>query len=367
MTSQEAMKLAIQTAKKGEGFVSPNPLVGCVILDKAQNLLAAGYHAQVGQAHAEIQALEQIKDSKDLDGAQLYVTLEPCAHEGRTPSCAKKLATLPLASVTYGLMDPNPLVSGKGLEILKQAGLRVEQNLSLKNELEELAEVFLTNMKEKRTFFAVKVAASLDGHMAVGEGESQWITSEASRKKAHELRLIYDGVLTGVGTFLKDNPSFNIRGLEKNKDNKVVMLDQEGRSLTTLAGSKLLSVRRPMDVIICTKSKYAEAFKKLGVDVISNEADVLDLRQLSNELYQKGICSLLVEAGPHTTGHFLNQKCIDRFYLFQALKILGKQNWSWSQGFGVASLNQGLEFTSVHREILENDLFLSARLKSKNS
>ena len=361
------MKLAIEMAKKGQGFVSPNPLVGCVILDKNHQLLASGYHEQVGKAHAEIHALEQIKDSSTLNGAHLFVTLEPCAHEGRTPSCAKKLATLPLASVTYGLVDPNPLVAGKGIEILKQAGIRVAQDLSLKDELEELAEVFLTNMREKRTFIALKVASSLDGHMAVGEGESQWITSESSRRKAHELRFQYDGVLIGTGTFLKDNPSLNIRGLEKIKDNKVVLIDQQAKSLPSLEKSKILSVRKPDQVVVCTQKKFADDFKKISVMVIVNEENVLDLKRLTSQLYEQQVYSLLVEGGPHTTGHFLKQKVCDRFYLFQAMKLLGKQNWSWSQGFSIERLDQSLELSQIHREFLENDLFLSARLKSKNT
>ena len=119
MTSREAMQLAIEEAKKGQGFVAPNPLVGCVILDKNRKLLAVGYHAKVGQAHAEVHALSQIKDQRLLHGAHVIVTLEPCAHEGRTPSCAKKLATLPLGSVTFGLIDPDSRVAGQGVEISK--------------------------------------------------------------------------------------------------------------------------------------------------------------------------------------------------------------------------------------------------------
>ena len=367
MTSLEAMQLAIETAKKGQGFVSPNPLVGCVILDKKNQLLAAGYHAMYGQAHAEVQALEQIKDLKLLEGAHLYVTLEPCAHEGKTPSCAKKLATLPLGSVTYGLIDPNPLVAGQGVEILKKAGLKVEQDLRLKEQLEELAEVFLLNMREKRAFVAVKIASSLDGHMAVGEGESQWITSAASRKKVHELRLMYDAMLIGSGTFLKDNPSLDIRDLEKTKTNKVIILDPEGKSLSNLLNSKLFSIRKPNDIFIFTQKQHQQSFEKLAVNVLVSDSEVFSPMELSKRLFENKIYSLLVEGGPNTIGHFLNQKFIDRFYLFQATKVLGNQNWSWSQGLSVDKLDQGIELTSVHREFFENDLFLSARLKSKNT
>ena len=169
-----------------------------------------------------------------------------------------------------------------------------------------------------------------------------------------------------MGTFLKDNPSLNIRGLEKNKDNKVVLLDPNAKSLKTLKKSNLLSVRKASSIFVCTKEKWADDFKKMGVEVVVSDDTVLNLKKLSQELYKKGICSALVEGGPNTTGHFLAQKTIDRFYCFQAPKVLGKQNWLWSQGFSAATLAQGLEFTSVHREFFQNDLFMSARLKSKN-
>ncbi len=366
MTSLEAMQLAIETAKKGQGFVSPNPLVGCVILDRSNQLLAVGYHAFYGQAHAEVHALEQVKDPKLLEGAHMFVTLEPCAHEGKTGSCAKKIATLPLAAVTFGLVDPNPLVSGQGAEILKKAGIKVEQDLRLEQQLEELAEVFLTNMRQNRAFIAVKIASSLDGHMAVGEGESQWITSSASRKKAHELRLMYDAILIGNGTFLKDNPSLDIRGLEKTKNNKVVILDPHGKTLNSLKKSKLFLLRPATDIFVITKKNQQDVFSKLGVCALISEEEVFSPEEISRLLYQKKIYSVLVEGGPNTIGYFLNRKFFDRFYLFQATKVLGNQNWSWSQGLSINKLDQGIEFDNVHREFFENDLFLSARLKSKN-
>lgn len=367
MTSIEAMQLAIETAKKGQGFVAPNPLVGCVVLDKNNQLLAAGYHALYGKAHAEVHAIDQIKDKKLLEGAHLYVTLEPCAHEGKTPSCAKMLATLPLGSVTYGLVDPNPLVAGEGVKILKSAGLNVSQDIRLEDQLEELAEVFLLNMREKRSFIALKIASSLDGQMAVGVGESQWITSPASRQKAQEIRLMYDAVLIGNGTFLKDNPSLNIRGLEKIKMNKVVLLDPNGKTLSSLKTSKIFSLRSPSDIYVVTMRNQQPAFEQLGVKVLLQESDVITPQKLAKQLYENKIYSILVEGGPNTIGHFLNQKFIDRFYFFQATKVLGKQNWSWSQGLNVDKLDESLELQSVQHEFLGNDLFLSARLKSKNN
>src|SRR5262245_40143194 len=143
LTPKEAMAVAIEEGRKGAGFVSPNPLVGCVILDRNGEFVAKGYHAKIGDLHAETHALQHVADPSRLDGAQFFVTLEPCAHEGRQPSCAKTLAALPIASVTYGLQDPNPKVSGQGVEILRRAGKKVELITELRPELEELAEIFL--------------------------------------------------------------------------------------------------------------------------------------------------------------------------------------------------------------------------------
>ena len=239
--------------------------------------------------------------------------------------------------------------------------------MSLEQELEELAEVFLLNKRENRSFVALKVATSLDGQMAVAEGESQWITSEGSRKKAHELRFLYDAVLIGSGTFLKDNPSLNIRNINKSKDNKVVLLDPRGESRTTLAKSNLLSVRKPENVFVCTKKDFIKEFEKLKVQTLVIENEIFDLKILTQQLYQKDIFSIFVEGGPFTTGQFLQEKVIDRFYCFQAPKILGKQKWSWSQGFSALRLDQSIELSSVHVTQIDKDVFYSARLKSKNN
>jgi diaminohydroxyphosphoribosylaminopyrimidine deaminase/5-amino-6-(5-phosphoribosylamino)uracil reductase len=188
LTPNEAMKLAIEEAARGAGFVAPNPLVGCVILSRDGALIGRGHHERIGEGHAEVRALESVADVSQLNAAQVFVTLEPCAHQGRTPSCAEALAKLPIASVTYGLEDPNPLVAGKGAEILRAAGKTVQIFGGLKTELEEACEIFLMNMREKRAFVALKAAASLDGKIALPDGSSQWITGEESRAHVQSLR-----------------------------------------------------------------------------------------------------------------------------------------------------------------------------------
>ena len=228
MNLDQAMQLAISEALKGAPFVSPNPKVGCVILDSQGELLSTGYHKKFGEAHAEIEALKNLNPDQ-LKGAHLIVTLEPCAHEGKTPSCAKTLAKLPIKKVTFGLVDPNPLVAGQGAKILKEAGIEVEEYQGiLKADLEEVCEEFLWNFRQKKVFVAVKIAQSLDGKIALLNGESKWITGPDSRQKVHELRAQYDAVLVGKNTILIDNPSLDIRHPKIQKENKVVVLDRSG-------------------------------------------------------------------------------------------------------------------------------------------
>ena len=191
ISSDGAMELALRVAYLGAAHVSPNPLVGCVIVDENHNFVACGYHERYGEAHAEISALNKIADVERalLKNSTFYVTLEPCAHQGKTPSCARTLSLLPIKKVIYGLQDPNPLVSGQGAQILKNASIEAEvYEVPLKVQLFELVEVFLKNFTQKKIFVAGKIASSLDGLMALKNGESKWITSVLAREFSHELR-----------------------------------------------------------------------------------------------------------------------------------------------------------------------------------
>ena len=178
LTEDQAMALAIQEAKKGAGFVSPNPLVGCVILDRDGKFLSKGYHQVFGGAHAEVNAVQGLTDEQ-LRGAKLFVTLEPCAHEGKTPSCAKMLAKKPIAQVIYGLVDPNPLVSGQGAAILKQAGIAAEVFPHFQDELEEVCEVFLWNFRKQKVFISLKIDKTLSENNIITEDETDFFKKKA--------------------------------------------------------------------------------------------------------------------------------------------------------------------------------------------
>lgn len=364
LTPKQAMICAIEEGRRGAGFVSPNPLVGCVIVDKHGRLLAKGFHERLGQNHAEANALKNVADPARLDGAHVYVTLEPCAHEGRTPSCAKTLAKTPIASVTYGVEDPNPLVSGQGAAILKAAGKKVDVFPDLRVELEELAEIFLMNMRHKRPFVAAKMATSLDGKIALSEGTSQWITGEKSREHVQYLRGCYDAVLTGVGTFLRDNPRLNSRDVRfADKRQRVVLLDPNGRSFPYLQNSELFKVRGPEDVILVTGPLGHRP--PVGKQVeISVEGGAFNLPDLLSALRAEGLHSLFVEAGPQTIGQFLKGSLVDRLFLFLAPKIIG-EGMTWPTGFALNSLDQAFYLENLRSEMKGEDLFLTGRPQTR--
>jgi len=367
MNVESAMRLAIEEAKRGAGFVSPNPLVGCAVLDSEGRLLSLGHHARVGFDHAEVDALKKLEDHEDLDGATMVVTLEPCAHDGRTPSCARALSKLPLARVIYGLNDPNPLVSGKGAEILRSSGIPAysfaefadgnaelphDQIATLIEDLEDLPEVFLKNMRKKQVFFAFKVGASLDGQIGLQNGESKWITSETSREEVQRIRARYDAILVGRRTFELDHPKLNVRlpGFEDHR-NKAIVIDPYARALERIAKSDLLKVRAPSDVLWVIRRGH-EHTNPAGVKIIETDFDAssgqIDLRGLAREFWSLGIKSVLIEGGAHTISDFLKADLIDRAYVFLAPMLIGSKGaLSWTQGLGIEKLSQAAKFSHI--------------------
>lgn len=363
---EAAMKRAIQLARRGAGFVSPNPLVGCVILDARGRLLSEGYHARCGAAHAEAMALKKIKNPSALKGAQIFVTLEPCAHDGRTPSCAKALAKLPIRSVTYGLVDPNPLVSGKGVKILESAGIAVSTLDTLNLELEELAEVFLVNQTKGRPFFACKVAASLDGQVALTSGESQWITNELARERGNWLRGAYDAVLSGAGTILTDNPRLDSRAERfAIKPRKLIVLDPEAEVLRQVASLNIFKIRKPGELIFFVKKETSRSGIPSGVEVVSlsESQSGFQWNEISRQLYQRDIRSVFVEAGGFTVSRLVNSGFLDRLFLFQGAQVVGRGQ-SWTSGVQTSHLSRALTARSLKCRTLGDNIMISARFWS---
>jgi diaminohydroxyphosphoribosylaminopyrimidine deaminase/5-amino-6-(5-phosphoribosylamino)uracil reductase len=369
MTAIEAMKLAIQEAYKGATRVSPNPLVGSVVVDRDGNLLASGYHEYFGGPHAEVNALKNLSN-EHLQGATVYVTLEPCAHEGKTPSCAKMIAKLPVKKVVYGLVDPNPLVAGQGAQILQAAGIETEifseTHPAFKQELEEVCEAFLWNFREKKVFVSLKVAQSLDGQIALKSGESQWITNEKSREHAHYLRACHDAVLVGRGTVQNDNPTLNIRHPLIQKDNKVVVIDPRGILLDESSQLKIIRAHDPKSIFWCVSAKkYSAAESPIAQVLKVNEtADGnLDLVHLLRSLWDVGIRSVLIEGGALTASQFLKAKLVNRLFVFQAPLVIGaKGGRSWTEELAIPEMRQRLVVQNPQIKKFGDDLLITGRL-----
>lgn len=364
MTPKEAMWMAIQEGRRGLGFVSPNPPVGCVILDEKMKFLSSGYHKQYGGDHAEIEALKGVSDEQ-LEGAHIFTTLEPCAHEGKTPSCAKHLAKLPIASVTYGVRDPNPLVNGGGHKILEDSGKEIKEFAELKNELEELAEIFFCNMRSKLPFVSLKVATSLDGQMGLKNGQSKWITNEQSREHVHFLRAAHDAVLVGRNTIEIDDPLLNIRHPKfLNKKNKVIVLDSEAQLLPKLQSKKLSSVHEPSDIIVVVKpGKAVGNYPYNFVEVPALSDGMFDLKILLTKLFELKITSVMVEGGSMTYKGFFVQKQIQRLIHFQAPILLGAENGiPWTQGLLISDMKDRIILRDGTAQFFGSDLMTTARL-----
>lgn len=370
-SDQQAMKLAIQEAYRGLGFTSPNPLVGCVILDGKNQFLAKGFHARIGQGHAEVQALQGLSHEK-LKGARIFVTLEPCAHEGRTPSCARAIAKLPVKEVIFGLIDPNPLVAGLGAKILRDAGIRttvfseLKKDLEMQNSLLEVCEHFLWNQLQKKVFVSLKIASSLDGQLALKNGESKWITDEASREIAHVLRAAHEGLLVGAGTILADNPSLNIRHPLFQKRNRLIILDSRGALLARAAELKLGQTQPPEEVIFVLSDQTGEIPNPWGAQVlrIPSEGNQLNLKILLTKLWDLGVKSLLVEGGAQVLSSFISEGVANRLYLFQAPLILGaKGGKAWTEQVSIWSMKEKIPLHQIQYIPLDQDQLITGKLQ----
>ncbi len=367
LTDQEAMALAMKVARKGLGWVSPNPAVGCTILDNNNCLLSIGYHEKCGGPHAEINALKGLT-MESLRGARVFVTLEPCAHHGKTPPCAEALAKLPLKEVIFGLYDPNPLVQGKGADVIRAAGIIATHYNHEQDKLESVCEHFLKNMRAQLPFVSIKVAASLDGRIALKNGQSQWITGPEAREETHFLRAYHDAMLVGVNTFLIDNPSLNIRHKDfPSKANKAVILDPKGRGIDKISGSNLLANHRPSEVFwVVGNTINTQRLEAMGINIIKATAlpnsNALSLPEVKTHLWKHGIRSILVEGGGATISSFINQKAADRIYLFQAPMIIGCPNGlSWaSELVSIDSLKDSVKLSPFEMSSLGKDLLLTA-------
>jgi diaminohydroxyphosphoribosylaminopyrimidine deaminase/5-amino-6-(5-phosphoribosylamino)uracil reductase len=312
---------ALQLALEGRGLTSPNPVVGAVVVLDGR-VVGRGYHRRAGGAHAEVEALAEAGSL--ARGATLYVTLEPCAHHGRTPPCAPLVAAAGLARVVVATRDPDPRVSGRGLGLLRRAGAAVALGVCA-TEAESLNRRFLTAARKRRPFVLLKAALTLDGRIATAAGRSRWITSPAARRQARALRRLHDAVLVGIGTVLADDPLLLPEPRTRRRFTRVV-LDTRLRLPPRSRLARSASLRTPVVVLTAAPASGARrrALEARGVSVVELAASsgIAPARALA-ALYARGVTSVMVEGGSEVLGSFLAARLVDEVALFRAPLVLG--------------------------------------------
>lgn len=335
MDDLDYMRLALELAKKGCGWTSPNPMVGAVIV-KEGRIIGQGYHHRCGDLHAERDALAHCAGSPA--GSTIYVTLEPCCHHGRQPPCTDAILEAGITRVVIGSGDPNPLVAGKGLALLREHGVEVTEHV-LEEECTRLNEVFFHYIQTKRPFVVMKYAMTLDGKIAAYTGLSQWITGEAARRHVHQQRHRYSAIMAGVGTVLADDPLLTCR-MEGGKNPIRVICDTR---LKTPLSSKIVQTAKEVPTILATcweGSEKLAPYQEAGCTVLTlpEQKGHVDLRALMEQLGQRNIDSVLLEGGGTLNWSALEAGIVQKVQTYIAPKLFG--------GAGAKSPVGGLGFPS---------------------
>lgn len=350
MSDDFFMRKAFELAKKGSGTTWPNPLVGSVIVRDGK-IISEGFHARKGEAHAELDAIQNAKVL--LKGATLYVNLEPCCHTNKTtPPCAQRIIQEGISEVVISNLDPNPNVNGNGIELLRENGIIVRTGV-LAQEGEKLNEVFFTAMRKKRPFVHFKAALTLDGKMGTKSGESQWITGPEARSHVHHLRSLHQAVLVGGETVRRDNPRLTVRlpDFQGEQPRRVVFT----RSGVLPPESHLLKDEHKHRTLIYTQSDVSFDFTPEQVVKVRNISEALE------DLFQKKIINILMEAGPGLASTFLQEGLIDRLSLFQSPSILGEGKDLFSH-FKSKSLQDRPRLSDIESRWFAEDHFITGRL-----
>jgi diaminohydroxyphosphoribosylaminopyrimidine deaminase/5-amino-6-(5-phosphoribosylamino)uracil reductase len=351
------MQRALRLAARGQGRTSPNPMVGAVVVQKGE-LVGEGYHREVGGPHAEVWALRQAGDR--ARGGTIYVTLEPCSHHGRTPPCADALVQAGLGRVVAAMVDPNPRVSGAGLERLREAGIEVEVGV-LEGEARRLNAAYIKHTVEGLPLVSLKAAMSLDGKIATASRESRWITGERARAVGHRLRAMHDAVMVGMGTVLADDPRLTVRQARGRTPRRVVV-DSKGRTPTEAAVLKADQIPVIIAVTEGAPEGKTAALRGAGAEVIevSSRDGRVDLQGLMQDLASRQIQSVLVEGGGTLAEGLLAAGLVDRVYFFIAPKIIGGATAPTPvDGAGIAELSQAWRLERVQVRRVGEDILIS--------
>ena len=350
------MKMCIALAKKSEGRVSPNPLVGAVVLDKNGLVAGKGRHEKYGCAHAEVNALAQAGGR--AVGGTIIVNLEPCSHYGKTPPCADLIIKKGIKKLVVGMIDPNPKVCSRGIQKCKEAGIEVISNV-LEEECKALNEVFIKNQTEKKPFIAIKTAVTSDGKIASAIGDSKWITNEKSRKYVHSLRNKYDAILTASNTVLADNPQMTCR--IKNGRNPIrIIVDSDLRCSHDF---RIFEDNCSKIIVAVKQTVEEEKIRQFPSHIHFIKCPVhegkIDLKYLADKLFEEGICSILIEAGGILNGAFLKNNLVDKIYQFIAPKVLADKNAkNWAEGCSSERIEDCFRLSLVRSKFFDGDILL---------
>ena len=372
--NKKYMRMAIELAKKGAGGVNPNPMVGAVVVKNGE-VIGRGYHKFFGGSHAEVYALEEA--GKEAEGATIYVTLEPCSHYGKTPPCAKKIIDMGIKKCFIGSSDPNPKVAGRGVAMLKEAGIEVVENV-LKEECDEVNQVFFKYIKTRIPYLFVKCGITLDGKIALSNGISKWITNSIAREKVQYYRNKFMGIMVGINTVLTDNPSLTARiengvnpsriivdpNLQIDENCKVVKNNEDEKTVIITSQKNLFTEDAENTEIQIKQKRLSEENK---VKFIFIDGEKFSFRKMLEEIGKAGIDSILLEGGETLISLAFEENVIDGGEIFIANKILGDSRAKpFISGFVREKMEEAVQLTNVRNNIYGENVGMEFYFKKYN-
>ena len=372
--NEKYMRMAIELAKKGAGAVNPNPMVGAVVVKNGE-VIGRGYHKFFGGPHAEVYALEEAGEK--AEGTTIYVTLEPCSHYGKTPPCAKKIIDMGIKKCFIGSSDPNPKVAGRGVAMLKEAGIEVVENV-LKEECDEVNQVFFKYIKTKIPYLFVKCGITLDGKIALSNGISKWITNSIAREKVQYYRNKFMGIMVGINTVLTDNPSLTARiengvnpfriivdpNLQIDENCKVVKNNEDEKTMIITSQKNLFTEDTENTEIQIKQKRLSEENK---VKFIFIDGEKFSFKEMLEEIGKTGIDSILLEGGETLISLAFEENVIDGGEIFIANKILGDSKAKpFISGFVREKMEEAVQLTNVRNNIYGENVGMEFYFKKYN-
>lgn len=367
------MRRCLELAERGRGIVSPNPMVGAVIVHQGK-IIGEGWHERYGQAHAEVNAIRRVRNKNQLWDSTLYVNLEPCSHFGKTPPCADLIIEKKIPRVVVGAVDPYPAVSGNGVRLLRKAGVSVRVGM-LQAESEKLNEGFLTTHAAGRPFVALKVAQTLDGKIATRTGESKWITGEAARAYAHRLRSQHDAILIGTGTAMADNPSLTVRAVAGQNPVRLVL----DRGLRIAASAKIFNAEARTILFTSTSQAQSEKAaaqlkrlrkKNIQIEFITESGTPdgrLDLREVLAVVHREKLLSVLVEGGAALHAALIQAELCDKLYAFIAPKLIGDTGLGGIADLGITQIAQAVSLSNLTLGVLADTILVEGYFAAEDA